>query len=91
MQERKKVKLIIFGMFVAAISSYLIILYYVIHATTDLGLGVAKVSVLLTVIAVLERGLGFVGGFLVDQFGAKVVAIIGVIFRSISLCVFWLI
>lgn len=72
-------------MFVAAIGSYLILPYYSIHATQHLGLPLSKVAVLLTCIAICERGIGIGGGWLVDNVGARTVILLGIALRVVSL------
>ncbi|RQY11647.1 MFS transporter [Burkholderia stagnalis] len=77
--------ILIVSMFVAAVGSYLILPYYSIHATQHLGLPLSRVALLLTCIAVCERGIGIGGGFLVDRAGARTVITLGIALRVVSL------
>jgi len=67
-----------------ALGSYILTPFYAIYVSDSLGFGLAFAGTLISVKVVSQRGLSIVGGFFADKYGSNLVAMLGVLARSLS-------
>ena len=78
------IRLIVLGQLAFNTGFYLVLPYFALHLTRDLGLGGALVGLLLGLRTFSQQGLFFLGGALADRFGTRPVALTGFVVRILG-------
>ncbi|MFC5137937.1 MFS transporter [Actinomycetospora rhizophila] len=74
-------RLIVLGQLAFNTGFYLVLPFFALHLTRDLGFGGALVGLLLGLRTFSQQGLFFLGGALADRFGTRPVALTGFVVR----------
>jgi MFS family permease len=74
-------RLIVLGQLAFNTGFYLVLPFFALHLTRDLGVGAALVGLLLGLRTFSQQGLFFLGGALADRFGTRPVALTGFVVR----------
>ncbi|PVZ13288.1 MFS transporter [Actinomycetospora cinnamomea] len=74
-------RLIVLGQLAFNTGFYLVLPFFALHLTRDLGLGATLVGLLLGLRTFSQQGLFFLGGALADRFGTRPVALTGFVVR----------
>jgi MFS family permease len=80
----RPMRLIVLGQLAFNTGFYLVLPFFALHLTRDLGLGGALVGLLLGLRTFSQQGLFFVGGALADRFGTRPVALTGFVIRIVG-------
>lgn len=75
------IRLIVLGQLAFNTGFYLVLPFFALHLTRDLGFGGALVGLLLGLRTFSQQGLFFLGGALADRFGTRPVALTGFVVR----------
>lgn len=81
----RPMRLIVLGQLAFNTGFYLVLPFFALHLTRDLGLGGALVGLLLGLRTFSQQGLFFLGGALADRFGTRPVALTGFVVRIVGL------
>lgn len=84
LQSRFAVRANLTSIFLFALGNYVLIPYYAVYTSKNLGYGVAFAGILVSVRMFSQRGLTLVGGVLTDYFGAKLISQVGILLRATS-------
>ncbi|GAA4905322.1 putative MFS family arabinose efflux permease [Actinomycetospora succinea] len=77
----RPMRLIVLGQLAFNTGFYLVLPFFALHLTRDLGFGGALVGLLLGLRTFSQQGLFFLGGALADRFGTRPVALTGFVVR----------
>lgn len=81
---RREAWAIIGGLFVVGVGNYMVIPFFALYCTKQLGLSAVQVGVLLTMRLWTQRGCALVGGMLADRFTPRRVMIAGMLCRFVG-------
>jgi MFS family permease len=81
---RRSVWVIIFGLFMIAVGTYLVVPFFTIYLRETLGLTAVQIGMALTAKLVSSYGLTMVGGMLSDRYGARATMTVGLLIRAFS-------
>lgn len=80
----RPMRLIVLGQLAFNTGFYLVLPFFALHLTRDLGFGGALVGLLLGLRTFSQQGLFFLGGALADRFGTRPVALTGFVIRIVG-------
>jgi MFS transporter, DHA1 family, multidrug resistance protein len=75
---------IIAGLFLVGVGNYMIVPFFALYLTKEIGLSVVQVGIALTVRLWAQRGCSLVGGVLADRFGTRNAMAAGLLLRSVA-------
>jgi MFS transporter, DHA1 family, multidrug resistance protein len=75
---------IVAGLFFISVGNYMIVPFFALYLTKELGLSVVDVSTALAVRLWTQRGLSIVGGMLADRWGTRNVMVLGLLLRFLG-------
>lgn len=88
--NKKKIYLIIFLMFIMNMGFYMLIPYLAFYLTESVKISSFIVGAILGVRLLCQQGMSFFGGILADRFGIRLNILIGTILRSFGFLLFGL-
>jgi DHA1 family multidrug resistance protein-like MFS transporter len=81
---RRSIWVIIFGLFMIAVGTSLVVPFFTIYLREKLGLTAMQIGMALTAKLVSSYGLTMVGGILSDRYGARATMTVGLLIRAFS-------